>query len=99
MQWRCNRIVAITVQTADRPQCHRMGSGHQATMNRAQPAVVAECQMAFVASNAGHRKDEKLSAEQRVDDAQMEQKDIVGAHLEKSREGNFQINYVYCGEH
>lgn len=55
---------------------------HQAAMNRAQPTVVTERQLAFVPSNAGHRKDKELDAEQRIDNTQVEQKNVVGTDLE-----------------
>lgn len=87
MQRRHDRIVPIAVQATDRPQCHRMGGRDQAAMDRTQPAVVAERQVAVVARDAGHREDEELDAEQRVDDAQVQQENIVRAHL-KIRMGN-----------
>lgn len=50
-----------------------MCGGHQTAMDDAEPTGVTERQIAFVARNAGHREDEELGAEQRIDEAQMEE--------------------------
>lgn len=80
MQRRRDRIVPVAVQAAQRPQRDRMHGRHQDAVHRAQHCL-AECGAAIVARNIRHGEDEKGGAQQRIDDAQMQQQNIVGGDL------------------